>query len=254
MVMVRSLLLLCGFHAESVRNVTEFPRMRIKMREVKEMETMNINYGYNYFQFQKRAGELGALLDVWKFEEYISPNDTVLDFGCGGGYLLSALKCKSKYGIEINPTAAFEAIRKDILVLDEINKMPKNLQFDVIISNHALEHVPNPLETIKELKNHLKDSGRIVVYVPLEDWRRKGQSFDRNDINRHLYAWTPKCIGNLFLTAGYDVKEVKIVNHAWIPFAGICNKILPSRIFNGVCNIWSIVHKLRQIRVVAQRK
>ena len=53
---------------------------------------------------------LGQSIHV-KFKRYIQQDDVMLDFGCGGGYLLKFLDCKKKVGIEINPTAIAEALK-----------------------------------------------------------------------------------------------------------------------------------------------
>ena len=37
------------------------------------------------------------------------PDKKVLDFGCGGGYLLDKINCKKKFGVEINNIAIKEA-------------------------------------------------------------------------------------------------------------------------------------------------
>lgn len=47
-------------------------------------------YDANYFEWQKRIGEFGAKIKVKMFEKYISPTDTVVEFGSGGGICLSS--------------------------------------------------------------------------------------------------------------------------------------------------------------------
>src|SRR5712691_11890511 len=61
--------------------------------------------GKAYFEYQEAAGELGARLDRWKFEESVRTTDTVVDFGCGGGALLAGLSAARKIGIEVNEPA-----------------------------------------------------------------------------------------------------------------------------------------------------
>ncbi|UCE39033.1 MAG: methyltransferase domain-containing protein, partial [Thermoplasmata archaeon] len=68
-------------------------------------------YGKEYFDWQKNIGSFGGLANLFKFKEFINPTDTVVDFGCGGGYLLRNLQCKEKMGIEVNPHARQEAKR-----------------------------------------------------------------------------------------------------------------------------------------------
>ena len=54
---------------------------------------------------KKKIGEFGGKANLFKFKKYISKKDNVLDFGCGGGFLLNNLDCNYKAGIEINPVA-----------------------------------------------------------------------------------------------------------------------------------------------------
>ena len=54
---------------------------------------------------QERIGKFGGIINKKKFNKYINKNDSVLDFGCGGGYLLKNIDCLNKHGIEINETA-----------------------------------------------------------------------------------------------------------------------------------------------------
>lgn len=39
---------------------------------------------------------------IKKYTGYISKEDVVFDFGCGGGFLLKNIECKKKIGVEIN--------------------------------------------------------------------------------------------------------------------------------------------------------
>ena len=71
------------------------------------MEKKSVSfYDSEYFDgYQKKIGELGGVLNKFKFQKYISKSDSVLDFGCGGGFLLNNLDCDTKVGIELNDIA-----------------------------------------------------------------------------------------------------------------------------------------------------
>lgn len=47
------------------------------------------HYNEDYFNWQKNIGLFGGWANSTKFEQYITKEDDVLDFGCGGGYLLA---------------------------------------------------------------------------------------------------------------------------------------------------------------------
>ena len=63
-----------------------------------------------------------------------------LDFGCGGGFMLKGLPAKEKLGVEINPAARKQAAENGIRAVESIDEVEDGWA-DLIISDHALEHV-----------------------------------------------------------------------------------------------------------------
>ena len=74
-------------------------------------------YGKDYFAWQADYGDFGSIIDQDKFLDYLSSKKRVLEFGCGGGYLLAKLPAKEKIGIEINPIARKQAQRNGVTVV-----------------------------------------------------------------------------------------------------------------------------------------
>ncbi|MGA2686288.1 MAG: class I SAM-dependent methyltransferase [Verrucomicrobiota bacterium] len=209
---------------------------------------MNNHYDQKYFDWQKKLGRVAVTCDYWKFDKFIKPTDVVLDFGCGGGYFLAAYRCKERYGVELNPHARQVAEENGVTVVETIEDLPKDVMFDLIISNHALEHVHNPLDVIKRLYPKLKDTGKIVFYVPIKC--REERKYTEKDINQHLYCWTPLLLGNLFATAGFKVKQARFVIHAWPPLIRyLCH--MPGFLFHPMCFVWCIITDVKQTMIVA---
>ena len=77
-------------------------------------ELVSKHYDDKYYDWQSSIGEFGGWANRTKFAEYISSNSDVLDFGCGGGFLLEGLQCKKKVGVEVNKSAAEEAKKKEL--------------------------------------------------------------------------------------------------------------------------------------------
>lgn len=106
----------------------------------------------------------------------IDENNSVLDLGCGEGFLISFLpKVKKVVGIDISQVALERA--------EEILKNKKNVElkwgdaqklnlpdksFDKIICSETLEHLPDPKKAMKEIHRLLKKNGLAVICVPDE--------------------------------------------------------------------------------------
>lgn len=213
------------------------------------LEAMN-HYDNKYFDWQKDMGEFGGIVDLFKFNKYITRDMCVIDFGCGGGYLLHNISCNKKIGVEINDVARQNLDKfgiKSFKFADEVD----NNWADCIISNHALEHVPDPLNQLLILYEKLKTGGKIVFVVPFDSYK-----FKSGDINFHLYSWSPMNLGNLFIQAGFTVLESKEIVHRWPPFYKLIYKTLGPKIFNIICVLYGYYYRnnCSQTRIVAQKQ
>lgn len=172
----------------------------------------NENYGASYFEFQDPIGKKTVRLKD-RFQPYISIDSTVLDFGCGAGYLLDSIECKNKIGVDINPLALNEASKKGIKTFNTLQDV-KNDTIDCIISNSTLGHLSNPIEILRELKSKLKVGGITIFSIPHETINFK---FKTNDINKIFYTWSPMSLGNLFQNAGFEIVSIKIYKEISFP-------------------------------------
>lgn len=209
--------------------------------------------GTNYFAYQHVGGLLRGQLNArTKFARFVRPGDVVLDFGCGGGTLLRSLECARRVGVEINPVARVEASAHGIEVFETAAEVPDAVA-DVIVSNHSLEHVTHPFAVLQALRGKLKARGKLVLVVPLDDWRVQ-RSYTPQDIDHHLYTWTPLSLGNLLSEAGCDVGEVSVLTHAWFPNWTRWLGRLPVGVFDAVCWAYSICARRRQLLAVAESR
>lgn len=207
-----------------------------------------MEYSKKYWLYQSPIGEFGGWANLIKFSNFLKPEDAVLDFGCGGGFLLSNLTNNIREGIEVNAEAAKSARLKGLTIYSAVEEIPDG-RYDVIISNHALEHCERPLDELKSLKAKLKHGGKIIFYVPCESHKRK---YRPNDPNQHLYTWSPINLGNLFEAAGYNVSEVKPFYHRWPPtYRGIV-RLCGEKTFHVACRIYGrLFTTLSQVRCIA---
>jgi SAM-dependent methyltransferase len=208
--------------------------------------------GDQYFEWQDRFGARSGQINARKFNDFILDSDVVLDFGCGGGFLLTSLAGKKKIGIEVNPTAVRSAREKGIEVHPDLSSVEDN-SVDKVVSNHALEHVSHPVFELREIRRVLRPGGKLILCTPIDDYRRQRQ-FQESEINNHLQTWTPQLIGNCLVEAGFKFERIKIhiLVHSWFPGTKYFWK--RKKIFNTLCTAWAIIRlNGRQIISIAQK-
>ena len=195
---------------------------------------------------------LGYKLNFDYFKPYLQPTDIVLDFGCGNGGMLHLLKkhVRRAEGLEVNPYAADTARSLGLKVYSNLSELPQAPAYDVVISNHVLEHIRDASTTLERVRESMKSGGILLMKLPLEDWRaRDHRSWSKDDIDHHLQTWTPKLIGNVLYEAGYNVEEAKVVTSAWHP------KLFPlAKLGLGELAFWAlaVLKKRRQLFVIGR--
>lgn len=90
----------------------------------------------------------------------------VLDFGMGWGYWA---RMAQAHGLAVSGFELSERRREyaRALGLDVISELPDaGEHYDVIYANQVLEHLPEPLQTLRELRARLAPGGLIYLRVP----------------------------------------------------------------------------------------
>jgi SAM-dependent methyltransferase len=131
----------------------------------------------DYFQLRNVDPAIyqNAKLPNWIKNELTTNELNILDYGCGFGQNLLALKdneYKNIYGVDIETNAIQFCLQNNLNVkeldLKNLNN-PFDFKFDVIILTHIIEHIPkneiiNTLSVIK--KKFLENDGFLLVAVP----------------------------------------------------------------------------------------
>jgi SAM-dependent methyltransferase len=211
---------------------------------------VNSYYDSQYFAKQKESGAFGAKANLWLFEQYIRSTDVVVDFGCGGGFLLKAINCRAKFGVEINPVAQGEARQNGLHVVSDLVELDDGCA-DVIISNHALEHTFDPFAKVKLAFTKLKGNGRAVFVVPCERYDTK---YIEQNFDQHLYTWSPVNLGNLFRHAGFSIQSCERMAHLWPPRPVLVQRLVGWPLFHLLSRLNARLRpRLTQVRIVAMK-
>jgi SAM-dependent methyltransferase len=125
---------------------------------------------------------------------------TVLDVGGGNGKLLDfflKVKCRC-FLVDYNryPKPGIERLG------NTVNDIPNGVEFDVLICSHVLEHVPNPMEFLADLRLHLKPDGKAYFEVPLQIWY--GIPIEAEPVT-HINFFTDRSFLNMLHCARFHV-------------------------------------------------
>jgi SAM-dependent methyltransferase len=140
----------------------------------------------------------------------------ILDVGCATGEFLQAMHRRGweTYGVEPNEGAAEYARRQiglRVFTGDLKSASFSKAYFDVVTMWEVLEHLYDPLDTIKEVQRVLSSKGLLVLSVPdprsLEA-KLFGPYWAGFDAPRHLYAYTSDILRKLLSRAGFEVWDV----------------------------------------------
>lgn len=135
----------------------------------------------------------------------------ILDFGCGAGQLLLDLR---ETGFR-RLTGADAFIEKDISYPNGVKIYKRGLEefepfYDFIMLHHSFEHLPEPLETLKQIHRLLGKGKFCLIRTPVVNfaWEKYGVNWVQLDAPRHLFLFTETGFRRLAEKAGFKVEKV----------------------------------------------
>jgi SAM-dependent methyltransferase len=173
----------------------------------------------------------------------------ILDVGCGNGGLLSFLNSKGWQVFGVEPSAAGYQIA--------INKIGSNIYncalkecgfaddfFDIVVLNHVLEHITNPVDTLVEIRRVLKSSGSLYVAVPnIESYqyRYSKENWYHFDPVRHVHQYSDKTLTAMLKQCG--LTPVK-VTHELSSFPFDLFRSFSAKLFSSHSKIFKVTFSL----------
>lgn len=140
---------------------------------------------------------------------------SILDVGCGGGYLLRALQERRfrVFGIDPGPLASSVGARLGIPMLSGFYPCPHGFgPMDVVLSSGVLEHVPDPIEFLRAHQHDLTPSGMILISTP----DNQG-SLDLGDpsmlMHEHISYFDAESLRRVVEEAGYEVVALEAAGY-----------------------------------------
>lgn len=139
----------------------------------------------------------------------------ILDVGCGEGAFLDAARkrgCET-WGIEFNPATLETLNSKGHRVLREMPvsspASSENAGFDLITFFQVLEHVPDPVGSLKSAVRMLKPGGHACVSVPHAGGIYRLDPYDPHQWPpHHITRWRKKDLARLLTVSGLRPREL----------------------------------------------
>lgn len=146
----------------------------------------------------------------------IGPRGRILDVGCGNGSALVAMKARAEWdvwGLELDEEAARKAR------LSGLNVQTGDLMtcdfpaesFNLIRMGHVIEHVLNPVETLRRAYSLLRPGGILFGETPNTacwDFRLFGSYWGALHVPRHITFFNHRNLADVLRRVGFT--EVKI--------------------------------------------
>lgn len=162
---------------------------------------------------------------------FMKKNKKLLDVGCGTGTITSTLRdalSLDVVGVEPHPERAEQARTEGLNVITGVYDQTfaqRNEKFDYILFADVLEHLVDPAEMLREVKNSLAPDGRVLASIPnVAHWSVRAQLLFGNFNYKptgimdatHLRWFTRRSVRRLFDAAGYEVEDIRGAAGGWM--------------------------------------
>lgn len=180
----------------------------------------NYNNDYNEYESASENGIFKKILDFFyyprnKFVQDLNiKNNSIFDIGCGNGTFLQSVSSNfaKVYGSDYNQSALKIAKSK----IPSLILMPENignvrLRFDVITLWHVLEHIPNPVEFVSNIKKMMNKDSTLVLEVPNSNsimFSIFKENYKWISLPEHLFFYNEKSLSFLFKKCELDIIKI----------------------------------------------
>jgi len=185
------------------------------------------NYGKQQYLSPVTIARYHQWLD--QFESY-KKTGRILDVGCGVGFFLAEAKKRGwqVYGTEFSDVLVDICREKGVEMSQGALSAEtfRGIEFDVVLSIEVLEHINNPVEEIRYIKQLLRSNGLFFCTTPNFNGISRYWLGDKYNIiawPEHLGYFTPRTLKKLFNSQQFKTKKVTTTGFSITRFKGSLN-------------------------------
>ena len=179
-----------------------------------EEELAEIERGYMRQRVEKETLQVRDYADTRSQLNALYPNrGLLLEIGSGFGYLLKEFENDGWRVKGVDPDVQASRYARDHNGVEAITGTLQDAglepgSVDVVIMNHVIEHVPDPLSLLKDIHHVLKPGGHFVMETPVYDtltYRLLGRRERSLSCDGHIYFFTTPTLEHMFQRAGFGL-------------------------------------------------
>lgn len=189
-------------------------------------------YSKEYFEGDFRCGHAGSYFDESTLNNLADrtlierikqqrPSGSFLEVGCAGGAFLNAARDAGYHvkGVEFSSEAVNFAQKRfglDVKAGDLVSAGFLDNSFDVVFMGDVLEHLPDPVATVREINRVLSPTGILVIECPMQTntifsragfagYSLLGRRATVHLPPYHLFEYRPASMKNLLHRCGFEI-------------------------------------------------
>jgi SAM-dependent methyltransferase len=188
-------------------------------------------YPPKYRRYNQTVGNILRFLyrqRVKNWSNQFSAPGIAFEVGCGDGLMLDTLRGLGWKVIGSERTAQSAYFPSQVLGLPVFVGGLETIQpypyFDLIFLFQVLEHLEDPVKTLRQLTRLLKPSGKLIIGVPnFSSWQAKiGQrKWFHLDVPRHLVHYSITTLETLVKQFGMEIENISYASWEHDPYGWV---------------------------------